>query len=254
MIGIYQITCTVNGKRYIGQSINIERRKFEHKTHSSNRYLGQDIEKYGLEFFIFDVLEECSEADLNAKENEYIANLKPEYNILGEGHTLPSNIRAQISNSVRKVWQSKIIENQLIGKRFENGHEVPENVRAKLKNAATGKIQSAETKSKRSKSMQIAMLGNRNGNKSVRCIETNSVYDSLKAAAEDLNISVTGISHVLNGRQKSVGGYHFEYSSSVETSRDECSGVGEKMSYSPKCTATKVEEIVRAVEMVNLQN
>ena len=235
MVGIYQITCTINDKRYVGQSVNLTRRKSEHKKHSSNRYLRQDIEKYGFDAFVFEVLEECSESELEAKESEYIANLKPEYNILAKGHTLPAEIRAQISSSVREAWDIKsaeekqiIIEQQLTGERFVEGHEVPIYVREKIRKAATGKIQSAETKSKRSKSMKIAMLGNKNGNKSIYCVETGKIYESVKMAAADLEISVTGISHVLKGRQKSAGGYHFKYSSSVETSRDECSGVGEK--------------------------
>lgn len=69
------------------------------------------------------------------------------------------------------------------------------------------------------------------GNKFVYCAETGKIYESLKMAASEN-----------------------KYSSSVETSRDECSGVGEKMSCSSKCTATKVEEIVRAAEIANLQN
>ena len=103
---------------------------------------------------------------------------------------------------------------------------------AEEKQIITGKIQSAEINSK------SAMLGN----KSVYCAETGKIYESVKMAASE------------KCKQKSVGRNHFKYSSSVETSRDECSGVGEKMSCSSKCTATKVEEIVRAAEIANLQN
>lgn len=141
---------------------------------------------------------------------------------LDEGNTLPLEIRQQISKSVREVWEAKsgeekksIVENQLTW-RFEKGHDVPAYVREKLRQANLGKKQSAETISKRSKSMKAAMLGNRNGNKPVYCEETGSTYESAKTAASILGVSVTGISHALKGRQKTAGGYHFQYSSREE--------------------------------------
>ena len=60
IICIYQITCTVNGNRYIGQSIDIKRRFGQHKRQEENPYLRADMEKYGLDAFKFEVLEECA--------------------------------------------------------------------------------------------------------------------------------------------------------------------------------------------------
>lgn len=47
--------------------------------------------------------------------------------------------------------------------------------------------------------------------KRVRCIETGKVFPSIKAAAAQVGIKGANISAVIAGRQKSAGGYHWEY-------------------------------------------
>lgn len=51
--GIYKITNRINGKIYIGQSVNIVRRWYAHKECVSNNHLSAAIAKYGLENFDF---------------------------------------------------------------------------------------------------------------------------------------------------------------------------------------------------------
>lgn len=79
MIGIYKITNNINGKSYIGQSKNVSRRLSEHKnrpfysgpsSYSSPLYC--DIREYGLENFVFEVVEECLPKELNEREQYYI--------------------------------------------------------------------------------------------------------------------------------------------------------------------------------------
>lgn len=72
MIGIYSITNKINNKRYIGQSIHIEIRWMQHKQPSSRSLIGKAIQKYGLDNFIFEVLEECPADSLDEKEEYYI--------------------------------------------------------------------------------------------------------------------------------------------------------------------------------------
>lgn len=74
MIGIYKITNNINGKIYIGQSNNIQRRFSEHKTkgRTSRIPVDQDIKKYGEENFSFEIIEECSIEELNEKETKWI--------------------------------------------------------------------------------------------------------------------------------------------------------------------------------------
>ena len=80
--GIYMIQNLVNGKIYIGQSVDIERRWGEHKTRlrgnqsSSNEHLQRAWNKYGEDNFEFTVICKCDESQLNTKEIEYISKLK----------------------------------------------------------------------------------------------------------------------------------------------------------------------------------
>ena len=77
--GIYKITNTVNGKVYIGQSIDIKKRWTNHKKDAfwqkaeCYQYpLYKAMRKYGLPHFDFSILEECSREQLNEREIFYI--------------------------------------------------------------------------------------------------------------------------------------------------------------------------------------
>lgn len=71
MVGIYKITKIENGKSYIGQSNDIERRFSEHKT-KTDIPIEIAIHKYGEKAFTFEILEECSLEELNDKEKYWI--------------------------------------------------------------------------------------------------------------------------------------------------------------------------------------
>ena len=88
MIGIYLITNKVNGKKYIGQSVDVERRFSEHLrsgqpdkyVHKNERDIGTPIhlamQKYGIENFSLTILEECLKDELNEKERYWISYYK----------------------------------------------------------------------------------------------------------------------------------------------------------------------------------
>lgn len=76
MVGIYKITNQVNGKVYIGQSVNIKRRWIEHKSNANigkKSALYDDIRKFGFEKFTLDIIEECEKEELNEREIYWIA-------------------------------------------------------------------------------------------------------------------------------------------------------------------------------------
>ena len=83
--GIYKITNTITGDFYIGSSNDVKRRWAEHKKPSTwkrfpNNQLYQDMRKYGLDKFDFQVLEEVEEGKLKETEQKFIELLKPTYN------------------------------------------------------------------------------------------------------------------------------------------------------------------------------
>lgn len=77
MVGIYKITNKKNNKVYIGQSNDIAKRKNSHfnalrKNKHENIHLQNSFNKYGECNFSFEVLEECTEDELNDLEVKYI--------------------------------------------------------------------------------------------------------------------------------------------------------------------------------------
>lgn len=105
MIGIYKITNLLNQKCYIGQSINIKQRWKQHRANSQVRdealYLA--IQKYGIENFSFEVIEECKEEELDLKEQYYI-NYYDSYNN-GYNMTLGGqNNKDFFSEKIFKLW------------------------------------------------------------------------------------------------------------------------------------------------------
>lgn len=74
-VGIYKITNLINGKVYIGQSLDIHTRWNTHKnknTWGKNQAIYKAFKKYGIENFEFSIIELCDEKELNEKEIFYI--------------------------------------------------------------------------------------------------------------------------------------------------------------------------------------
>ena len=85
IIGIYKITNKITGDFYIGSSKDVKLRLAVHKCKSTwknypNKQLYQDMQKYGVDKFEFEILEEVEENSLKEKEQYFIETLKPTYN------------------------------------------------------------------------------------------------------------------------------------------------------------------------------
>lgn len=82
MIGIYKFTNKITGESYIGQSRDIHKRYIQHKNRYDiglnetkpveDTYFHRMLNHYGFNNFDFEIIEECSIADLNEKEIYYI--------------------------------------------------------------------------------------------------------------------------------------------------------------------------------------
>ena len=84
MIGIYKITKISNGKSYIGQSNDIERRFKEHQSKGKSSRIPLDIaiQKYGIYAFTYEILEECPLNKLDEREQYWIKY----YNTVNNGY------------------------------------------------------------------------------------------------------------------------------------------------------------------------
>jgi group I intron endonuclease len=83
--GIYKITNTINGKFYIGQSVRLNGRKYNHFYSLRNgdhhsKHLQNAFNKYGEEVFIFNILLYCEPEELTYYEQKLVDLWNPEYN------------------------------------------------------------------------------------------------------------------------------------------------------------------------------
>lgn len=210
MQGVYLITNAITGARYVGQSRNIERRIMEHKTpnaslRSKSKLFADDIKKYGIHNFKFEILEECDSNSLLEAEKKWIKLIQPEYNTIGL--KVPEERRVRIADTLRRRWKEKseeereyIKQHQLIGPKA--GHSVSMETREKLRAANLGKRSYG-----------------------VRIVETGEVFRGAQECASALGCDYTSVLNQLIGKTKTTKGYHLER---VETNRDECNGVGRR--------------------------
>ena len=170
MIGIYIITNKQSGKFYIGKSKNIEGRFAHHKAelrHNNhyNIHLQRAWNLYGEESFVFSVLEECKEDELNDKEIHWISEFggyKSEFmynqtkggdglalfgednGMYGKHHTPESLLKMHI----KKADSSLGSKNPMYGKH----HTLK--TKKKISDANKGKILSTEQKEKISRTLK----------------------------------------------------------------------------------------------------
>ena len=74
---IYSITNKINGKIYIGQTIDFKKRKKDHICNANdnkiNTHLYISMRKYGIDYFKFEIIEDnIEESKLNEREIYYI--------------------------------------------------------------------------------------------------------------------------------------------------------------------------------------
>ena len=83
--GVYKITNTATGDFYIGSSKDVKRRWAQHKRQSTwkncpNNPMYLDMQRYGVDKFEFEILEEVEIEKLKEKEQLFIENMHPAYN------------------------------------------------------------------------------------------------------------------------------------------------------------------------------
>lgn len=214
--GIYCIENKINGKKYIGSSLDVYKRKRSHFSElknckHKNRKLQFSYNKHGYDAFIFIVLEFIEDPkELIIREQYYIDKIKPEYNI---------NL---IANSSLGVKRSEETKEKL--RQANLGLKHPE-WRNKIKGEAQGgnnhwtkkKKFSEESKRKMSESQKKLF---ENGYQHPQCKEIIQKtlnddfireWSSIILAAKTLNLNKDGISNCLVGKSKSSGGYKWLY-------------------------------------------
>ena len=209
---IYLITNTINGKIYVGQTVNFYQRYYDHKksvNKANKTAIAFAFIKYGFENFKFTVLETGFSADkdtLNSKEQFWLDELKPYrpigYNVCREASTM---LGFRHSEATKNGFRDRM-----------TGHKHSEETKRKMRDAHIGdkaywygKTQSAEHVEKLRKTRIGRPAPNR---RKIRQINNGSVvaeFCSIKAAAELTGISASCIAQAANpkNRVNSAGGY-----------------------------------------------
>lgn len=194
MTGIYKITNQLNGKCYIGQSIHIEQRWQEHLYTTSNcTLLKYALHKYGVDNFKFEVLEECTQQELNQREQYWIEY----YNSFGEnGYNLTRGGDGVIKYSAEAVYETYCQLNSI---------------------EQTAKKIGCHINTARSILREYGInLHEQSDAKPVECIDTTTLqvikqYTSIQEAADEMHVAHGAIRMALNGTHKTSCGYYWRY-------------------------------------------
>jgi group I intron endonuclease len=204
---IYKITNKINGKAYVGQTVQKpERRWALHCTKNVKiSAIGTAIRKYGKENFDFEVLNVCSSIEeMNIKEQYYIELFS---SMTPGGYNLVSGGNNKLYSEESKLKMRQARKNQKISEETKN----------KLSKAITGLERSTETRIKMSESKKgdkhplFGKTGfNSKRSMAIRCLNDNRVFGSISEAAKFYNINNSNISRVLK-QNKPIKGIYFEY-------------------------------------------
>ena len=167
--GIYEIRNTINNKRYIGSSVDINTRWKKHQNElkkgiHGNSYLQNAWDKYGQDAFLFEVIITCDEKSTFLLEQECLDEMEPEYNIspyAGGGSAKGTGLGHVVSDvtkrKLRKANLGKTLTEEHKRKIREAQIGIPrgplsEEHKRKLSEAHMGRVVSEETRNKISES------------------------------------------------------------------------------------------------------
>lgn len=193
MVGIYKITNKINGKSYIGQSIHIEQRWQEHlykNTHCS--LIKYAFHKYGVDNFIFEVLEECKQEELNEKEQYWIKY----FNTFENGYNLTLGGDGVLKYSIEAIYEDYCNTNSMLQTSKNIGCHIG-TVRRVLREYGINNHEQSDAKPVQ----QIEPT-------TLQVIKT---YTSIEEAAIEMGVTHNAIKYAADGKNKSSCGYYWKY-------------------------------------------
>lgn len=173
--GVYSITCRVNGKRYIGSSVNIQSRWGAHRRLLTtgrhwNKHLQNAWNKHGAASFVFEIVEATEPSARVDRELFWANEFKAEYNQsvpdVTKGAFTPSeNTRRRVAetNSEQPRWlgkhhseetKLKVSKSKMGTASWNKGKHLSEEHRLNLSIAHKGQTPTDETLLKRSKALK----------------------------------------------------------------------------------------------------
>lgn len=216
MYKIYCITNLINNIKYIGFTSKTLEVRFEQHTNRKNCIkLKNALNKYGKENFTIELIEEFNDRDTALDfENQKIREMNTLHPF---GYNLTEGGRSPKMSEETKLKMSKSHKGLQKGRVFSDEHKrkISETrIRKGIKPSSESIAKMLETKRIRGikypkeygEAISARQKGANNpGAKTIICIQTGIIYNSLVEAAKELNINAAGITQVLKGRNKTVG-------------------------------------------------
>lgn len=206
---IYVRTNLINGKKYVGQAVDIERRQSDWNC-LTQPYAGKAINraraKYGIDAFDFEILKECDDKELDFWEKYYIKELNTKvpygYNMTNGGEGMSG---CPVSEETRKKMSEANKGKEPWNKGKTNIFS--EETKRKISEAQKGKHFSEETKRK---------LSNSQLKKEILQIDINTgqiimEFQSLMEIQRQFGYENGNLSKCCLGKRKTAYGYIWKY-------------------------------------------
>lgn len=193
---IYLWTNLVNGKKYVGQTTCFHRRMKTYRYTYPNAYMEHAVKKHGVDNFDITILERDVPLDKLDEREQYWLDYYQSYDA-DKGYNICKVAGTTEGVTHTEEWCQKHSE------WLKEKWATDEDYRKFWHDKMSGENNYFYGKD---------FSGDKNGRaKSIICVEKNKIYTTIKEAAKENSTSRQNISHVLNGRQETAGGYHWEY-------------------------------------------
>lgn len=223
---IYKVTDKVTGEFYIGSQCSGKVIGKNYFTSSKNKSFKEKFKSNPAQFEIKIIGTFTDSASCVLQENIFIKFYIKNPLCLNKNYVIGENLQFSFTGCHRTESEKKKISE------FHKGRKRSAETRHRLSIAQTGKKHTEETKRKLSEAHKGKMPANinqlleyakhqsypeRRGKpfpqiwKKVICLETGVVYESLKAAAKDVNCKAENIGACCHHRKITIGGYHWEF-------------------------------------------